>query len=356
MRPTQSAQPTGVGAEDSNSSTNVDQDSMYFDTDDFDFLSLTDVHEEDNSNSLGYKQPKGRESVEDFESDEPLFESEEEEPVFESEEEESEEEDESEEGEEDGEVTVEDEDGEEVDFEDYRVTLPDGEEIVLSEVIKGYRDGQALDAAIAEFQETQEQFKAESSQLNAYLELAKLEAERVIEDYEDFDWGAFRREDPAGYVDNREYLDKFIKRRKEIVEAMDSIRAKEEAAKADEFAGKAAEAGAILARDIPGWSKELYTSMMEYAIENGSEKEAIEQCVDPAVFKIIYKAMQFDKGKQVVKAKIKKIGGSPTKVASPNAKPAKPVETGKRTAYLKKMQSGGLSANEVSDMFNHLVD
>lgn len=318
---------------------------MYFDTNEFDFTSLTDIvglEAEDNerdmdthggvvddmSDILGTQENEAEEEVE------------EEEP----EEEESEE----------GEIEVTDEDGEEVDFEDYQITLPTGDEVTLSELVKGYKSNDELNTAINEFQEAQTEFVEKSKDIGRLLELAKLEADRTIEDYNGFDWGRYKSEDPAGYVENREYLDRFIERRKEITAAMEAREASIAAEEAQRKAAEAAEAGAVLARDIPGWNKSLYESLMEYAIQNGADKEYIMNATDPVMFKMIYKAMQFEKGKQTVTAKVKRLGGSPSKVVKPGAKPA-PTEAdvNKKKAVISKM---GGSRKDNIDAFAFLKD
>ncbi|MFW3388463.1 UNVERIFIED_CONTAM: hypothetical protein RF648_20975, partial [Kocuria sp. CPCC 205274] len=193
--------------------------------------------------------------------------------------------------------------------------------------------------AIAEFQEAQNEFVEKSKDIGKLLELAKLEADRTIEDYNGFDWGRYKSEDPAGYVENREYLDRFIERRKEIISAMEARDAEiaEEAAK--QKAAEAAEAGQVLQRDIPGWSKALYEELMDFAIANGADKDYIMESTDPVLFKMLHKALQFEKGKKTVTAKVKRIGaGAPSKVVKPGSKPASTeVDDAKKKAVISKM-------------------
>ncbi|MCS5736814.1 hypothetical protein, partial [Herbiconiux daphne] len=238
---------------------------MYFDTDSFDFSSLTDIvglNGENNGHDTTERDVHTDGGVVDDISD-LVGENHEEEEV------EEETEEESEESEEEGEIEVTDEDGEEVDFEDYQITLPTGDDVTLSELVKGYRNSAELNTAIAEFQEAQNEFVEKSKDIGKLLELAKLEADRTIEDYNGFDWGRYKSEDPAGYVENREYLDRFIERRKEIISAMEARDAEIAEETAKQKAAEAAEAGQVLQRDIPGWSKALYEELMDFAIANG---------------------------------------------------------------------------------------
>ncbi|MFW3387920.1 UNVERIFIED_CONTAM: hypothetical protein RF648_18110, partial [Kocuria sp. CPCC 205274] len=308
---------------------------MYIDTDNFDFFSLNDVvldvdtngNEIPNSDATAKHNPskvaEGAGNPDggiiddtsdlsfDFGEEDEVEESDEVEEAVEEVEEEVE----------DSEVEqTETPDEQEVDFEEYEITLPTGENVVLSEVIKGYKDNQALEQAIAEFNQTQEAFVKESEGVYKHLELARLEADRVIEDYEDFDWATYKREDPAGYVENREFLDRYIARRKEIIDTMQHLESQKAEAEAATKQKAAEEAAAVLQRDIPGWSKDLYVELMEFAIAQGAEKDYIENCIDPLTFKLLHKALQFEKGKKTVVAKMKRVG-SPTKVVQAQAKP-----------------------------------
>jgi hypothetical protein len=95
-----------------------------------------------------------------------------------------------------------------------------------------------------------------------------------------------------------------------------------------------------------------YQDLMQYAIENGSEEEDIAQCIDPSVFKMLNKARQFDLGKQVVKAKIRRKVGSPKKVAKSNARSTKSTVSN-RDKIASKLAAGNTSD---SDIFDALED
>lgn len=331
-------------------------DSMYYDPASFDFTSLVDVVETDDENvevpAVAPQDPDG--GVVDDASDLMGVEDEPEEEV-EEEEEETEEESEEEESEEEEEVEETPEE-QEVDFEDYQITLPSGDEVTLSELVKGYKDNTALEAAVTDFQKSQEEFVEKSSSVGKLLELAKLEADRVIEDYDGFDWGSYKKDDPAGYVENREFLDRYKARREEIIGAMKQLDADKAKAEDEQKAAAAVEAGVVLARDIPGWNKDLYVELMDFAIANGADKATIEQSTDPVMFKMLFKALQFEKGKAIVKAKVKKVG-SPTKVAKPSSKPVERKDSNPaKKALMKKMNAGKLTQADNAKMFDFLVD
>lgn len=270
---------------------------MYFDTSEFDFTTLTDIvglepadAPERAERAVSNEYGGAVDDISDLVGDKKGTPTEPEDEPEEVEDEEIEEE-----VEEEPEVPAEPEE-EEVDYEGYQITLPNGDDVALSELVKGYKANEELQSAIAEFQEAQNEFVEKSKDIGKLLELAKLEADRTIEDYNGFDWARYRTEDPAGYVENREYLDKFIERRKEIVSAMEAREtafAKEEASRK---ATAAAEAGQVLQRDIPGWNKALYEELMDFAVANGADKDAIMESTDPVMFKMLHKAMMFEKG------------------------------------------------------------
>lgn len=308
----------------------VNNDDMVLDMDAFDF-SMIDAEPTD-------------EPVEEVEVEEEVVEVEEEEEV-EAEEEEVEAEEEVEE-------EVEEDSGEEeVDFENYEIDLPSGETVVLSELVAGFKTATEIAEEKAQLESIKTEMETKTAGMDRFLKLAKLEAERVIEDYEDFDWVTLAKEDPQAYVENREFLDKYKARHKEITGAVADLEAKAEAEEARVTQEKAREANAILARDIPGWGEKMYKTLVEFAVEKGASQDTILNSTDPFLFKLLHKTLEHEKGVQKVTAKVKKLG-SPKKVVK--AAPAKPTvsKDAKREALLKKAEETG----DMSLMFNLLVD
>ena len=304
-------------------------DDMILDMDNFDFSMIDGLVEESVETE-----------VEEVETEEVETETEE---VEESEEEseESEEEAEEQEVETDGEDA---EEIDEVDYEGYEITLPSGESVILSDVVNGYKAAEALKAEREEFEAVKTDFEEKSVHVGKMLQLAKLEAERVIEDYKDFDWVSLSKEDPAAYADNREFLDRYKERYEEIHEAVEALEKEKAEAEKKEYETKAREAVAVLTRDVPGWGPDLYKSLMEFAVENGASMEDMKSCVDPVTFKILHKAMQFEKGKQTVKAKVKKIGSPKKVVKAAPAKPKTAPKVNKEALMLKAQEAGDTAA------------
>lgn len=347
----------------------VETGDMYFDTDSFDFNSLDDIVESDNE--LGYNTKQtgedlmNSEDLEDLKGSEGFDQEEEDEgdngndETDEESDEADNDEDEPEEGSEENtsEESESDDGTEEVDFESYELTLPNGDTVVLNDLVQGYRSKAELEAERKEFEEVKSGFDNQMSGIKNRLELSLLEADKVIADYEDFDWASYRDENPVGYVENREFLDRYKQRREEIISEFTKIKEEEAKKEEDSFNAKAKEAGVILARDIPGWNNDMYQQLMMYAVENGADATEISRTIDPMVFKMLHKAMQFDKGKHTVKAKVKRLG-SPKKVVKSNAatSPTKKAANPGKNAFLRKIESGNVTEKDLSNSFLFLED
>lgn len=289
------------------------------------------------------------------EEDRKSNEDEDEEEEYEEDEEEYEDEDE-----EDGEYEEEyeeeyDEDGfaeEDVDYETYEVTLPNGDSVTLQEAVEGYRTSESILQEKQDFEVAKDTFKEEAGNTIGYLKLARLEADRVIEDYDNFDWGELSRKDPQAYVENREFLDKYKARKQEIVVAMQHLEGQEAEIEQQSFQQEARTCLNTLQAEIPGWNDSLYQDLMQYAIDNGSPEASVTKNIDPTFFKVMHKARQFDIGKQVIKAKIKRKVTSPRKVTKSNAKNTKRPSSN-RDRIARKLEQGNTGD---SDVFNALED
>lgn len=307
----------------------IEQSEMILDMDNFDF-SMIDQAPED--------APEEEEAEVEVEE--------------EVEEEEEAEEEAEEEVEEEAEAEADEPEEEEVDFENYQIDLPSGETVVLSELVQGFKNAAALAEEQQKLQSLKEEMESKSAGMDRFLRLAKLEAERVIEDYNDFDWVTLAKEDPQAYVENREFLDKYKARHKEILSAVDDLEQKEINEKKRVTSEKAREANAMLARDIPGWGEAMYRKLIEYGVEKGANQEDLLNSTDPFIFKLLHKNMEHEKGVQTVKAKVKKIGGAPKKVVKAAPKSPSVSKNAKREALLKKAEATG----DMSLMFQLLED
>lgn len=258
--------------------------------------------------------------------------------------------------EEEAKETSEEGEPEEVDYEGYEVTLPNGDTINLAEAVQGYKAAADLEAERKLFEDAKVGFENQSKEVANYLELAKLEADRVIEDYEGFDWAGLAKSDPGAYVDNKEFLEKYQIRQREINDALKTINDKKRADEEVVVQNRARECVTVLTRDIPGWNGDLYTELLHYAVDNGADPEEIKNCVDPMVFKVLYKAKQFEKGKATVTAKIKKAVKSPSKVVHASAKEQTTSVSPQKIQLIKKLETGKADSKDVGNMFAFLED
>lgn len=245
----------------------------------------------------------------------------------------------------DNQEEVEYEDGEayDVDF-DTVITLPDGRDLTIEELSTGYVAGTDLSERETQFQETLTQFEERVSGMKDVLQLSELEADRVISDYQGFDWDKLAAEDPQAYVENKRFLERYQARKQELINAQQRL-VNEAKAKEDEvFRAKSVECVQILKQTIPNWGDPLYETLLQYAIDNGADEDAMLKENRPDFFKVLYKAYQFDTGKAKIMAKIKR-PGAPKKVVKPGVKAV--ADTGdKREQAAQRYAKGQMSQEE----------
>lgn len=340
---------------------NINLSDMYIEDADALFDQLEDgfTEEQEEAASLGVESVEAEDlySEEDEIDFGDLTEDEEAPAEEETEEEEESEEETGEEIEVESEEEADEEDSEEeVDFEEYDVTLPNGEVIKLHEAISGYKSAQDLQAEREAFEAEKETYNQTNEGMKKLLDLAKLEAQRVMDDYDGFDWATLSREDPQAYVENREFLDKYRARHKEIVAQMSQIEEQLEAERVAEVQTKASEANQILTRDIPGWNRDMYVDLMTYAVkELGMDEKFVTDSVDAGFFKAVHMAKQLATGKQTVKAKIKRIGGAPKKVVKAAPKATKQINS-QKSQIKSKLESGQFDDRDLGNAFDMLED
>lgn len=268
-----------------------------------------------------------------------------------SEEEQEEVEDTPEQQEADEEVEYEEGDAYDVDYETV-ITLPDGRELTIEELAGGYQEGTAVAQREEQLQTHIANFEERVSGLKNVLDLAQLEADRVISDYEGFDWDKLAAEDPQAYVENSRFLERYKQRKADLVTAQNRLQAESQHKEQEVYQAKCIECVNILKREIPNWDENLYQSLMQYAIDLGGTEEDILKENRPSVFLALHKAYQFDKGKQQVIAKIKRPGAPRKVVKTTGAKP-KPSNTPDNAKAAKAFAEGRIGHE---DAFKYLVD
>lgn len=270
----------------------------------------------------------------------------------ESEEEEAAEESVEEEAEaEEGEVEYEEGEAYDVDY-DTVITLPDGRDMSIEELANGYMAGSDYTAREAGLQEKISQFEERVASMQDVLQLSQLEADRVINDYENFDWDALAANDPQAFVENKRFLERYQARKQELINAQQRLVAEANAKQEEAYKAQCVECVNVLKKEIPNWDEPLYQNLMEYAIKLGASEDEILKENRPSVFIALHKAMQFDHGRSRVMAKIKR-PGAPKRVTTPGVQTPASDDSGKRAQAAKAYASGKMSQ---ADAFSFLED
>ena len=238
-------------------------------------------------------------------------EAEEEEDFEESEEEEYEEGEESE----DGVIDV--------DF-DTLITLPNGVEITIEDLHKGFKSNEDVIKLQEELEEEKATFTELKQSAEKRIALSKLEAERVLEEFRGFDWQKLARENPEEFANTKLFVEKYAERKNEIEAEYARIEQEKEAAKAAELKVSAKACLEKLTQDIPAWNQSLYSEILAHGVEElGIEKDFLLSCTDPGVIKALYGSLRMKKGADSVKAKVTKKVKAPVKTAKSTKKEVK---------------------------------
>lgn len=226
-----------------------------------------------------------------------------------------------------------------VDF-DTVITLPNGEEISIEDLHQGYLNGGDLKTREEELTSRQTDYTDKFKDIDKMLDTAKLEADRVLEDFSGFDWQKLAKEDPQEFANTKLFVEKYMARSTEIKAAQTQRAEVLEQEKSDAVAVKAKACVDILKSDIPEWNSDLYGEILQHAVDKlGMDADSAKGLVDPSVIKAIHRSLQLDKGTVKARAKLQRVG-SPKKVAKAGAK---------RTA---KAGKAGANYNSDAEEFN----
>lgn len=170
--------------------------------------------------------------------------------------------------------------------------------------------------------------RAQRTALETMLE----RAQKRFEPYKDFDFAlAAQQYDPETYKALKEDaqsahsdLQFYQQELGQVLQAQDKYRQETLLARAQEAVKELSDPE----KGIPGFNRELFGSMREYAINQGMDQEVVDTIVDPAAWRVLHKAMEFDKLQQAKKS----------------AKPT--VKTARRTIKTTKSQSGASASRE----------
>lgn len=223
-----------------------------------------------------------------------------------------------------------------VDF-DTIITLPNGEQISIEDLHKGFAKSDEIKKREEELESRQTDYDSKFKDIDKMLDTAKLEADRVLEDFKGFDWQKLATEDPKEFANTKLFVEKYVARSKEIKEAQEARSAEKAEQEQQELQMKAKACVDILKTDIPEWNSDLYGEILQHAVDKlGMEADAAKGLVDPSTIKAIYRSLQLDKGTTKAKAKLKRVG-SPKKVAKSGAKKASKT-TKSKSPYVNESQ------------------
>lgn len=213
----------------------------------------------------------------------------------------------------------------EVDF-DTVITLPNGVEVSIEELSNGYKSTTELTEAQKAFEAERQAFEDNSKDLAAKLDLAKLEAQRVLDDFEDFDWTKLAQEDPQEFANTKLFVEKYATRAREIEKAQADLKAQRENEEQLALDARARQCVKTLEADLPEWNENLYQRVITHAVELGMSQEAALNLTDAGVIKALVNSLKMESGKNVIKAKITKKVKGPEKVVKPGGKKPSPTK------------------------------
>jgi hypothetical protein len=98
-----------------------------------------------------------------------------------------------------------------------------------------------------------------------------------------------------------------------------------------------------LAKDpeTKGWDEKARTEVLDYAVAQGLHKDIASQLADPAAFKLIRKAMLYDKGAKAIEDKVKPVAKSSSKVTLKPGARGDTAHSDKQRDALKRLSQSG---------------
>lgn len=168
--------------------------------------------------------------------------------------------------------------------------------------------------------------------LQAALELARED----LAPYANVDWLVLQNQmEPAEFEWHRQNAGKAQERFNKLVGAAQGFESVMAERKQVETARAAKDCVKVLTdpkQGIPGWSDKLYGEIMSFGVSAGLPEADVAGITNPAVIKLLHKAMLFERGQKVATTKVK---AAPTKVI----KGSQRNEGGRRAVDTKKAEA-----------------
>lgn len=240
--------------------------------------------------------------------------------------------------------------------EDTTLNLPDGRVMSIGELQKKALYGEELEQRESQLNERITNFNQQYEAAKDTIEIAELEADRIIASYTDEYLEDLYNNDRAAYADEVRYLERMKARKTSLLAEQAKIKAKQEEIKAQEFQKQSDACVEVLNKVIPGgWNNNIYEQLLNYAVtEYDEDPEEVLKWNKPSEFIRLYKLYKYEKGINKATASLKgaKKGG---KFISSNGKAANTSAT--KNAKAEKM--GHLFSQgkaSTSDVFAFLED
>jgi len=243
--------------------------------------------------------------------------------------------DEAEEGQAEGEEDEANTEEEPADSDDENKAEPqlveiDGEQLTIEEVKLGYlrqADYTRKTQAVAEQRKVVEEERSYyASALNSVLSAVGADVQR----FDAVDWERAAVENPDQYRVAKQAYEQSRQVRDGIRHQTEDFVNRTKQAQEAALKAQAKEAVSILKTSVPGWNNELYAQIGQYAQkELGFKLEEFNNIADHRAIQSIWKAMQYDRGRQVATEKTVKV--APTKTLSDKSAAKSRVDDNRKT-------------------------
>lgn len=182
-------------------------------------------------------------------------------------------------------------------------------------------------------------------------------ANLASKELQNVDWQGLARDDPAKFVE-------LSARQQEINQlyyyAQDEIQ-KIETQRQQELqqgtARSASEAVEVLTgpNGIPGWSENLYASVLRAGVENGYRQEEVGSVTDPRAIKVLWKAMKYDELQKAKPSVEKRVAAVP-KVIKPGNAESREAPNPEKDLMKQVKRSGGKDSDAIAALFQNRIN
>lgn len=132
--------------------------------------------------------------------------------------------------------------------------------------------------------------RSEALQATLSLRVALHAADEQLEAFEEVDWETFADEDPQGAQALWSRFQELVHARERYAWAISHQETQTAQAAQQELEAQMARTGAVLSREIEGWSPQVAAKLVEYASAFGVTLDELREIADPRLWKILHRA------------------------------------------------------------------